>query len=55
MEPRLLLRPAGEARLTPGPALRPGAAPFVPAERPCGAVGAGAVPYRAGVPLGAAP
>ncbi|MFH8798174.1 mannose-6-phosphate isomerase, class I [Streptomyces sp. NPDC017936] len=49
--PQVLLCLTGEARLEPGPALRAGAAAFVPAGAPCAVSGAGAVLYRARVPL----
>ncbi|MFI6108672.1 mannose-6-phosphate isomerase, class I [Streptomyces sp. NPDC051310] len=52
--PQVLLCLTGEARLEQGPALRPGAAAFIPAGSPCEVSGAGAVLHRARVPLGGA-
>ncbi|CAH9415017.1 Mannose-6-phosphate isomerase (EC [Streptomyces globisporus] len=53
--PQVLLCLVGQVRLTPGPPLCRGAAAFVPAGSPCEVTGAGAVLYRARVPLCAAP
>lgn len=50
--PQVLLCLTGEALLEAGPALAAGAAAFVPAGSPCAVSGAGAVLYRARVPLG---
>ncbi|MET4670541.1 MULTISPECIES: mannose-6-phosphate isomerase, class I [Streptomyces] len=52
--PQVLLCLAGHVRLTPGPTLSRGAAAFVPAGSPCEVTGAGAVLYRARVPMGTA-
>ncbi|MEI7032842.1 mannose-6-phosphate isomerase, class I [Streptomyces pratensis] len=49
--PQVLLCLAGPVRLTPGPVLSRGRAVFVPAGSPCEVKGAGAVLYRARVPL----